>query len=148
MTKVRPLDMDVTVTHLVRDPVHDTEKPYELWMQTEPGVPKNSCQYEDKVAHVSDVRSSTEDFDVDRNGFKYLQHTSQCLPRFEDLSWEYRCVSSCLPDIYIMRASHNSEAHIVLPTIRAKMGTVCAVIRWVSAGALVQLANTPHTKAA
>jgi hypothetical protein len=41
-----------------------------------------------KVVHVSDVRSSTEDFDVDRNGFKYLQYTSQCLPRFEDLSWE------------------------------------------------------------
>lgn len=88
MAEVPSLDMDVTVTHLVRDPVHDTEKPYELWMKTEPGVPKTNCQYEDKIVHVSDVRSSKEDFDVDRNGFKYVQHTSQCLPRFEDLSWE------------------------------------------------------------
>ena len=80
--------MDVTVTHLVRDRVHDTEKPYELWMKTEPGVAKTNCQYEDKVVHVSDVRSSKVEFDVDTNGFKYVQHTSQCLPRFEDLSWE------------------------------------------------------------
>jgi hypothetical protein len=81
-------DVKVTLTHLVRDPLHETEKPYELWMKTRAGLSKTNCHYEDKEVTVQDLRSSSEDFNVDSNGFRYIRHASQCLPRFDDLSWE------------------------------------------------------------
>jgi len=88
MSEMSSRDVEVNLTHLVRDPLHENEKPYELWMKTRAGWPKTNCQYEDKRVTVHDLRTLETEFDVERNGFKYIRHTSHSIPRFDDLAWD------------------------------------------------------------
>lgn len=114
MVQASAQDVKVTLTHLVRDPLHENEKPYELWMKTGAERPKTNCQYEDKQVTVHDVRSVGTEFDVDKNGFKYIRHTSQCLPRFDDLAWETPPIAYLEETVDVVQRQLGAELVLVL----------------------------------
>lgn len=72
--------MRTTLKYLANDPLHEWEKPYEMFGLTE--VPENqrsNCQYMtiDGI-QLLDVRDSNETFSLKDQGFKYVHHRSKC----------------------------------------------------------------------
>src|SRR5215471_4974385 len=52
---------------------YQTEKPYEIWRESDPSIPKSNCEFEEhRGIVVNDMRSSEFNFDYESTGFKVL----------------------------------------------------------------------------
>ena len=79
-------DIKVSLIYLSDLPQYETEKLYELWLPTEPGVAKTNREF--TIYHdvpIIDARTSEVDFDFHTTGFKYIHRPSQHAPRGADL---------------------------------------------------------------
>lgn len=71
------LIMNATLTFLADDPKYATEKLYELWRETGPGVPKSNCRFEERSSiPVLDMREYQDRLGYDSTGFCFFQHPS------------------------------------------------------------------------
>ena len=79
-------DLKVQLIYLKDLPQYDTEKLYELWLPTEPGVLKTNREFAiyDDVP-VKDVRNSNVEFDFHTTGFKFMDRPSKHLVSGTDL---------------------------------------------------------------
>lgn len=59
-------------------PLYHQEKPYEIWCETAPGIPKSNCIYEEcRDFRLKNMRTSETHFDYDTSGFKYVYAPSK-----------------------------------------------------------------------
>ena len=81
-------DIRVELNHLADLPLWEKEKPYELNVDLPPGVPYTNCEYTRHEVDIRDLRTSDTELGFDTTGFKYIKHSSQCLPPFDGLGDE------------------------------------------------------------
>ncbi|KUJ06622.1 uncharacterized protein LY89DRAFT_726492 [Mollisia scopiformis] len=74
--------MEISVTFLSDLQSYRIEKPYELYLPTEPSVARTNCQFteHDKIT-IRDIRyEDTSKFDLNTSSFKFVKHSSSKLP--------------------------------------------------------------------
>jgi hypothetical protein len=77
-----PQKIEASLTFLSDLQSYEFEKPYELYLPTEPEVARTNCQFTEHHITVRDVRceEDTSKFDLDASGFKFVNHSSLKLP--------------------------------------------------------------------
>jgi hypothetical protein len=73
----------ISLAYLQDLPLYEKEKPYEIWVSGAKGVPKTNCEFHEcKNIPLYDVREhdNLNDFNLNTTGFKFLTHTTRCLP--------------------------------------------------------------------
>ncbi|KAH8768681.1 hypothetical protein F5882DRAFT_509081 [Hyaloscypha sp. PMI_1271] len=70
--------MQISLIYLSDLPQYKTEKLYELWIPTEPGVPKTNREFTDYHGiNLTDARENTTTFDFETTGFKFFHRPSK-----------------------------------------------------------------------
>ncbi|KUJ15022.1 uncharacterized protein LY89DRAFT_736082 [Mollisia scopiformis] len=64
------------LTHLADLGIYKHEKPYELWVNAEPEIPRTNCKFVDHDVPIEDVRSNSTLSNIDKTGVKFLSHKS------------------------------------------------------------------------
>ncbi|KAF8852501.1 hypothetical protein BDZ45DRAFT_630231 [Acephala macrosclerotiorum] len=76
-----------SMAFLSRLPLYDDEKPFEVWMDTKPGIPRTNCHFEEHHnILIKDVRSQRDDFTLDSAGFEFVNHATKLAPSGKDLA--------------------------------------------------------------
>ena len=60
--------------HFIKDlPQYENEKPFEIWRETEPGVPKSNCEFHEVGGiELHNMRTAATRFGYETTGFKFL----------------------------------------------------------------------------
>lgn len=80
-------NIHVSMKYLSRLPLYQEEKPFELWIPSNPGVPQTNCKFqaENDIA-IADARFCEEKLDLETSGFQFIRHSSSCIPTAKDLA--------------------------------------------------------------
>jgi hypothetical protein len=79
-------DAPTSLAYIVDKPLYKSEKLYEIWTQVPEGAQTTNCEFESRSVLIVDARQSTENFDYDTTGFKWLQSPTASLPTAEDFA--------------------------------------------------------------
>jgi hypothetical protein len=64
--------LDATLIFLDELQIHEIEKPYEIWCQSDPEYPKSNCTFKEHDGiKIRDMRQSDQEFGYDTCGFRY-----------------------------------------------------------------------------
>lgn len=66
----------VRLTYLDDLSVYDHEKPYELWVNATPALPRTNCQFVEFDVPLKDVRNVSNCPSFEETGVKFLSHKS------------------------------------------------------------------------
>lgn len=71
-------DQPMVSFHFISDlSLYENEKPFEIWRETEPNVPKSNCEFQQLDGiKLHNMRTTDLRFDYDTTGFKHLHAPS------------------------------------------------------------------------
>lgn len=68
----------VKLTYLKWQKLYETEKPYQVFLNLKAGIPSTNLVFEnDEYQEIFDVRGQQDRFNLDKNGFEYINHESK-----------------------------------------------------------------------
>lgn len=90
--------MEAKMDFLADIPRWHDEKPYELFLKTDPQTPRSNLEFhKDRTIHLQEIRSSGSHFSLDTDGFEVVRGDFKLIPRAVDLEDPTRLDTIAIP---------------------------------------------------